>query len=71
LLIGAPDPAARAFSAGLLLDPELESVHYFLALARLGQKRTEEARDLLKKIDKKDPLSKPAKALLKTLETQK
>src|SRR5262249_15903444 len=55
LLDGDPTPPADALQRSLALDPDARSVTFYLALARLGQKRVDEARTLLKAIPRGDP----------------
>jgi HEAT repeat protein len=61
------DGAANAFWASLQIAPDQPGIQYFLALARIGQERYDEAKDLLKKVDRKDPYRPHARALLKKL----
>lgn len=61
------DGAADAFWASSQIAPDQPGILYFLALARLGQERYDDAKDLLKKVDKKDPYRPHARALLKKL----
>jgi tetratricopeptide (TPR) repeat protein len=61
------DGAAKAFWDSLQLAPDQPGIRYFLALARMGQERYDDAEDLLKKVDKKDPYRPHARALLKKL----
>jgi len=62
--------AAQAFEASLHLDPDQPDSVYFRALARLGQGRKKEARELLEDVGPKSPFHESAQALLKTLKRQ-
>jgi tetratricopeptide (TPR) repeat protein len=59
--------AAAAFEASLRLDPEQKDAVYYRALARLGEGRTEEARQLLEEVDEKSAFHETARVLLATL----
>lgn len=61
------DGAALAFGASQQIDAEQQGIEYFLALARVGQHRFDEAKELLKKVGRNDPYSRQAKALLEKL----
>jgi tetratricopeptide (TPR) repeat protein len=56
--------AARAFDTSYQLAPDQPGIKYFLALARIGQERYDDARKLLKDVDKKDPYRQEARDLL-------
>jgi cytochrome c-type biogenesis protein CcmH/NrfG len=56
--------AARAFDTSYQLAPEQPGIKYFLALARIGQERYDDARKLLKDVDKRDPYRQEARDLL-------
>ena len=59
--------AAPAFETSLQLDPTQDGATYYRALARLGEGRKEEARDLLKKVGSDSSFYASAQALLATL----
>jgi HEAT repeat protein len=59
--------AAAAFEASLRLNPGQKDAVYYRALARLGQGRTDEARELLKKVERESSFYPAAMALLQTL----
>jgi hypothetical protein len=59
--------AAAAFEASLQLDPDQKDAVYYRALARLGEGRKDEARELLKKVGEDSSLYASAQALLSTL----
>jgi hypothetical protein len=60
--------AASALEASLQLDPSQPEATYYRAIARIGQGREEEAKELLKKIGTDSPFYSAATALLSTLE---
>jgi predicted Zn-dependent protease len=62
------DPAADALQISMGLEPDQPSVKFLLALARLGQRRVDEARTLLKQVPPADPYFKLAQERLKQLE---
>jgi len=62
------DPAADALQISMGFDPDQPSVKFLLALARLGQRRVDEARALLKQVPPADPYFKLAQERLKLLE---
>ena len=62
------DPAAEALQISMGLDPDQPSVKFLLALARLGQRRVDEARALLKQVQPADPYYKLAQERLKQLD---
>jgi len=62
------DPAADALQISMGLEPDQPSVKFLLALARLGQRRVDEARTLLKQVPSTDPYFKLAQERLKQLE---
>ena len=62
------DPAADALQISMGLEPDQPSVRFLLALARLGQRRVDEARALLKQVPPADPYLKLAQERLKQLE---
>jgi tetratricopeptide (TPR) repeat protein len=59
--------AAAAFEASLKLDPDQADAVYYRAIARLGEGRTDEARELLKSVDANSAFYAAARALLKSL----
>ena len=59
--------AAAAFEASLKLDPDQADASYYRAVARLGEGRTDEARELLKTIGSDSAFYAAARALLKSL----
>lgn len=67
LLAGDMDRAARALEITFALDPERGSVKFLLALARLGQQRTADARALLAQIPRADTFYGQAQEILKSL----
>jgi predicted CXXCH cytochrome family protein len=62
------DLAADALQISMGLGPDQPSVRFLLALARLGQRRVDEARTLLKQVPPADPYFKVAQERLKQLE---
>jgi len=62
------DPAADALQISMGLEPDQPSVKFLLALARLGQRRVDEARTLLKQVPPGDPYYKTAQERLKLIE---
>lgn len=68
LLTGNFDPAADALQISMGLAPDQASVKFLLALARLGQRRIDEARTLLKQVPPADPYYKTAQERLKLIE---
>jgi hypothetical protein len=68
LLTGSFDFAADALQISLGLEPDLPSGKFLLALARLGQRRPDDARTLLKLVLPADPYYKAAQERLKQLE---
>lgn len=67
LLAGAFDRAAAALEISADLDPAAPSVKFFLALARAGERRFDEARTLLQQVPKTDPYYGQAQDQLKKL----
>src|SRR5439155_3101978 len=55
LLGGDAGRAADALAISFDLEPEMPSVRFFLGLARLGQRRVDDARALFKQIPRGDP----------------
>ena len=68
LLTGEFDLAAAALQISVGLEPDRASAKFFLALARLGQRRVDEARALLKQVPASDPFYRQAQERLKQLE---
>jgi predicted CXXCH cytochrome family protein len=68
LLASDVDSAAEALQISVALEPGRPSSRFLLAMARVGQGRTEEARALLKQVPSSDPYYKAAQASLKQLE---
>jgi predicted CXXCH cytochrome family protein len=62
------DPAADALQISMGLEPDQPAVKFLLALARLGQRRVDDARALLKQVPPADPYFKLAQQRLKQLE---
>lgn len=71
LLVGEFDAAADALKMSLDLEPDRPSAKFLLALARLGQRRADDAAKLLKAVPSSDPYFKAAQARLKQLESPK
>jgi predicted CXXCH cytochrome family protein len=61
------EDAAKAFEASLHLDPGQKDADYYRAIARLGEGRTDEAKDILKRIGEDSSFHAAAKALLLSL----
>ena len=70
LLSGKFDLAADALQISVGLEPDQASGKFFFALARLGQRRLDEARRLLKEVLPADPYYTAAQERLKQLEPQ-
>ena len=68
LLAGEFDLAATAMVNSRTLEPNRPSTTFMLALARLGQRRVDEARALLKQVPSSDPYYRSAQQRLKELE---
>ena len=68
LLTGSFDVAADALQISEGLEPDQASVKFLLGLARLGQKRLDEARALLKQVLPADPYYAAAQERLRQLE---
>jgi tetratricopeptide (TPR) repeat protein len=62
------DAAAEAFEQARGLQPDLPGGDYFLALARVGQGRVEEARTLLARLPASDPFAEAGRQLRTKLE---
>ena len=69
LLLGEFDLAANALQISLGLNPERPSTKYLLALARLGQRRIDDARALLRQVPPSDPSYRAAHQRLKQLDS--
>jgi predicted CXXCH cytochrome family protein len=67
LLAGRFDVAADALQISAGLEPDQASVKFLLALARLGQRRVDEALVLLKQVPPSDPFYRVAQERLKQL----
>ncbi len=67
LLAGRFDPAADALQISAGLEPGQASMTFLLALARLGQRRIDDARDLFKQVQPSDPYYGAAQKRLKQL----
>ena len=59
--------AADALGISFDLDPEAPTVRFFLAVARLGQRRVDEARRLLAQVPPSDPFYEQAQQRLARL----
>jgi predicted CXXCH cytochrome family protein len=68
LLTGDLDLAADALQISVGLDPDRASARFFLAMARLGQRRVDDARVLLKQVPASDPFYRQAQERLKQIE---
>jgi tetratricopeptide (TPR) repeat protein len=68
LLSGKFDLAADALQISVGLEPDQASGKFFFALARLGQRRLDDARRLFKEVLPADPYYKAAQERLKQLE---
>jgi tetratricopeptide (TPR) repeat protein len=68
LLSGNFDLAADALQVSLGIEPEEASGKFLLAVARLGQRRVDDARTLLKEVPPSDPYYKAAQDRLSHLE---
>ena len=64
------DASAAALEQARELKPELPGGDYFLALARIGQGRADEARRLLGALPSSDPFAEAGRALLTKLEAR-
>ena len=67
LLASDVDAAAEALQISVGLEPERPSSKFLLAMARVGQGRTDEARRLLREVPSSDPFYKAAQDSLKQL----
>ena len=65
------DAAAEAFEQARGLQPDLPGGAYFLALARVGQGRVEEARTLLARLPASDPFAEAGRQLRVKLEASR
>jgi predicted CXXCH cytochrome family protein len=68
LLAGRFDAAGDALQISSELEPERPSLKFLLAQARLGQRRVDEARTLLRQVPRTDPYYKLAQERLKQLD---
>jgi predicted CXXCH cytochrome family protein len=68
LLAGDRDRAADALAISFDLEPEAPTVKYLLAIARLGQRRLDDARVLLKQVPPGDPFYQQAQEQLRKLQ---
>jgi predicted CXXCH cytochrome family protein len=66
LLDGQHDLAAQSLEISLGLEPERPSARFLLALARIGQRRFDDARALLMQVPASDPFYRTAQERLKT-----
>jgi predicted CXXCH cytochrome family protein len=71
LLASDVDHAAEALEISAGLEPDRPSTKFLLAMARVGQGRTEDARALLKEVPATDPYYKAAQDSLKQLGSPK
>jgi Flp pilus assembly protein TadD len=71
LLASEVDLAAEALQISVGLEPDRPSSRFLLAMARVGQGRTDEARALLKEVRSSDPYYKAAQDSLKQLAPRK
>jgi predicted CXXCH cytochrome family protein len=71
LLASEVDLAAEALQISVGLEPDRPSSRFLLAMARVGQGRTSEARALLKEVPSSDPYYKAAQDSLKQLGSPK
>jgi predicted CXXCH cytochrome family protein len=67
VLTGDAARAATALEASLRLDPGQTAARYFLAVARVAQRKTDDARRLLREIPPGDEYATPATRLLERL----
>jgi Flp pilus assembly protein TadD len=67
LLGGDPDRAAAALQITLGLEPTRPSARYLLAVARIAQRRFDEARTLLQQVPSSDPFYRSAQERLRAL----
>jgi predicted CXXCH cytochrome family protein len=67
LLKGDADRAADALAISYDLEPQAPTVRFFLAIARLGQRRIDDARTLLRDIPNTDPFYEQAQEQLRRL----
>jgi predicted CXXCH cytochrome family protein len=67
LLTGEFDRAADVLQICLAIEPNRPSARFLLAFARLGQRRIDEARALLKQVQPSDPMYDAAQRRLKSL----
>jgi predicted CXXCH cytochrome family protein len=67
LLAGEVDRGADALQISVGLEPDRPTSRFLLAMARLGQRRVDEARELLKQVAPSDPYFKAAQESLKQI----
>jgi tetratricopeptide (TPR) repeat protein len=67
-LDGRYEAAAGAFEQARALKPDVAGGNYYLALARVGQGRVEEARTLLARLPAADPFADAGRRLRQKLE---
>jgi HEAT repeats/Tetratricopeptide repeat/Cytochrome c552/Cytochrome c554 and c-prime len=67
LLSGDFARASAALQASFDLEPDAPSVRFFLGVAKLGQRRVEEARSVLQQVPKTDPYYEAAQQQLRKL----
>jgi Flp pilus assembly protein TadD len=67
LLDGQHDLAAQSLEVSLGLEPDRPSARFLLAIARIGQRRFDDARALLLQVPASDPFYRTAQERLKTL----
>jgi predicted CXXCH cytochrome family protein len=67
LLGGEPERAAESLQTALTLDPAQPAAKFLLALARINQKRFDDARTLLQQVPSSDPYFRAAQDRLKSL----
>ena len=67
LLKGDVEQAASALGISFDLDPDAPTVRFFLAVARIGQRRIADARTLLAQVPRTDPFYEQAQQQLKKL----
>jgi Tfp pilus assembly protein PilF len=71
LLAGEVDRGADALQISVGLEPDRPTSRFLLAMARIGQRRVDEARALLKEVASSDPYYEAAQKSLKQLTGQK
>ena len=68
VLGGDTEHATEAFENSYELNPEQPGIKFFMAVARLGQNKLDEALALLEEVDEDDPFVEQAEDLRKRLE---